>query len=490
MKYQFDLDPQLFMEQMLSMLSTGASDDELDEVDNWLHKYIEQGQVDRVLECATIAVELLRVQPRPWPAAYAMNTLVIACMVRGDIAKARLALSELINHSIEHNTLQAGLSGIDNVRTRMPGLAPADYLMHLLADMVRFYEHFGLIDDAISTILCVATLLGDYGAFQPAYHALADAERLARNHRDAMQLARVLEAEASVALLEGDHEFGDKVAGMAADIYRELEVDLPNRLVLNQATSAMQRGKYKEALKGFLQFAQSPSADSNPHWLPICINMSVCLRKLGDVDGADDQIRKARKAALCIDNIDREQLVELELVAAANATEGHRLPEAALCVSEAAKFLDQALSTADKLHYRRALRERYISRMESLLCSLPSEGAVRDIIEILACIRGNQLTDWLHLLDWGDEVSQLLDDEGRAELNERIARLANFGAPYLQGYREKYNDPLARGLMPDPWREFSEFAAELCKAHGFRHPLSAACLTNAANLISKRLREG
>lgn len=475
---------------MLSMLSTGASDDELDEVDNWLHKYIEQGKVDRVLECATIAIELLRVPSRPWPVAYAMNTLVVAYMQRGDIAKARMALSELINHSIEHNTPQAGLSGIDNVRKRMRGLAPADYLMHLMADMVRFYEHFGLIDDAISTILSVATFLGDYGAFQPAYHALADAERLARDFRDAMQLARVLETEASIALLEGDHEFGNKVAGMAADIYRELKVGLPNRLVLNQATSAMQSGKYEEALDGFLRFAQSHLADSTPHWLPTRINMSVCLRNLGDVDGADDQIRKARNDAIGMDDIDREQLVELELVAAANAKAGNRFPEVALCVSEAAKFLDQALSTADKLHYRRALRERYISRMESLLCSLPDKGAVGDVIEILACTRGNQLTDWLHLLDWGDEVSQLLDDEDRAKLNECIARLANFGAPYLQGYREKYNDPLAHGLMPDPWREFSEFAAELCKTHGFRHPLSASCLTNAANLISQRLREG
>ena len=63
--------PALFKAHMLSMLEIGASDEELDQVDDWVHQCFTQGSVNRALDCAEIAVELLQQQSRPWPTATA-----------------------------------------------------------------------------------------------------------------------------------------------------------------------------------------------------------------------------------------------------------------------------------------------------------------------------------------------------------------------------------------------------------------------------------
>lgn len=490
MNIQIDLNPHTFRKQLLQKLANNVPDDELDEIDDWLHKFIESSQVDLVSECAKISSELLKAHSRPWPAAYAMNTLLVSYLWRGNITKVRETLTELIDHSIKHNTFQAGLSGVHNAQKNMAGLAQPDYLMHLLSEIVRFYEHFDLFDDAISATLSIASLLGDYGAFQPAYHALGDAEKLARDRRDARQLAKVLGVLAGVAILEGDHQFAENVAQKAADLYRALSLEPPDSLSLNQATLAMKDGKHKEALEKFRQYARSDSFDASPNRIAVWTNMSICLRNVGEHDEAEKVVQEARRLASLDQNVDPEQLIELELVAAANAEAVNRPMDLEASLSKAAKYLDEALSTVDKLHYRRALRERYISRMESLLCSLPENGSANQIVEILACTRGNQLTDWLHMLEWAEELSLILTKEENSNLDELIFRLANFGAPFLQGYREKYNDPLARAAMPDPWKEFSENVGELCRKYKFRHPFSAACMSNSAQLLNARLREG
>jgi tetratricopeptide (TPR) repeat protein len=480
----------LFRAHMIGVLENGASDDQLDRIDDWVHKCFAQGDVHRALECAKIAVELLQDQSRPHPTAYALNTLVSIYASLGDGIMVSDTMSRLINHSINYNTPQAGLSGVHNVLDKLAGLGPAERIINLMAAMVRFHLHFKFTREAISTILTVANLLADYGAFQPAYHALADAERLAREYCDQEQLAAVLAAEANVAFCEGDHAFGNKAAGLALAAYEQLKQEPPRQLILNQATSAMQSGEFQKALAVFQEYEQSRSCDTDTHRLTVRVNMSVCLRRLGDVTGANEQIQMAREIVAGSVGLDPELLIELELVAAANAIKSEKINELASSIRNAANLLDAVISKAIKLHYRRASRERYVDRMEALLCSLPAIGPATDVVEVVACTRGNQLRDWLCVLDWADQISTHVSDTERAKLDEKIHRLANFGAPFLQGYREKYDDPLAGDLTPDPWREFADFAIQLSDRCGVEPPLAAACLSNAANLIQQRMSEG
>jgi len=485
MRPDLSLDPVQFKAYLSDRLVNGGSDDEFDDIDSWLLGQLDRDNAQLVANCAAICVELFSASARVWPKAYALNTLILAYFECGEHALSRKALSELVTHSIDHDTPQAGLSGIDNVRERLHRFGSPDYLMHLLAEMRRFYVHFGATDLAISSTLTVAKLLADYGAFQSAYRALADAEGLARQHSRAKLLAQVLTVEASTALLDKDSAFCVKVGSMAKELYRALGEDIPFSLISNLATASMREGDHASALAGYQECLRAGGPE-----VPLLTNISACLRQMGDLDGADEHMRAARGYALREETDEPERYVELELVAAANAIAAVRLSEAAECLNDAVAFLDLVLSTVDKLHYRRAVRERYIRRIETMMGQLPTQGAAADVIEIVASTRCNQLTDWLHILDWADELSVQLTDDERAALANSISRLANFGAPYLQGYLEKYNDPLAQDIMPDPWREFSELAKQFADRHNFRHALVTSCIANAADLIHRRLAEG
>lgn len=485
MRLDLSLDPAQFRSYLNDRLANGVSDDELDEIDSWLLSQLDQGDAQPIADCAAICVELLSASAHVWPKAYALNTLILAHFECGEHALSRMALSKLVTHSIDHDTPQAGLSGIDNVRERLYRFGSPDYLMHLLADMRRFYVHFGATDLAISSTLTVAKLLADYGAFQSAYRALADAEGLARKHHRAKLLAEVLTVTASTALLDKDSAFCVKVGSIAKELYSELGEGIPFSLIANLATASMREGDHATALVGYQECLRAGGPE-----VPLLTNISACLRQMGDLDGADEQMRAARAYAMREETDEPERYVELELVAAANAIAAGRLSKVTECLSDAVAFLDLVLSTVDKLHYRRAVRERYIGRIETMMGKLPVQGAADDVIDIVASTRSNQLTDWLHILDWADELSIQLTHEERAALTESLSRLANFGAPYLQGYLEKYNDPLAQEIMPDPWREFSELAKQLAERHSFRHALATSCIANAANLIHRRLADG
>jgi len=484
-----DLDPGNFGDGLRVKLDKSVSDEELDIIDDYLISSIEKG--DRLaVVCAEISVDILSEYERPWSLAYSLNTLIVAFLSSGDIASARKTLRRLVDHSIEFNTPQAGLSGVDNVGSLFSGVISIDHIPYFLPVSVRFYLHFNLFDKAVDALLKAAAIFSDFGAFQPAYRALGDAEEIAKDNQLGSCLAKVLSASSGISLLEGDHDYCRKVGAMAVDLYETLDIPVPNHLVVNIATAAMQTNDHQRAIESY-EFVLSSLVDDSTERFPILTNLSACYRQIGDLGKAKERLFKAREViGSNNDDTNYECRIELELISAAIYIEDEDFNSAASSLKEAVEWLFQILDNVLKLHYRRGVRERYVPRIEGLLCKFPEEGDVGNIIPLLAFSRSNQASDWMHILSWYEEISEILTVEDKARLDNIIIRLTNFGVPFLYGYREKYNDPFESDLSPDPWPQFNELSLEVCARYGFREPLSSSSLEGGCNLISQRLNEG
>lgn len=486
-----DIDSQSFESTLRNKLGNEISDEDLDVIDDLLIDKLDSVDREEALICAQISVDLFTEYYRVLPLAYSLNTLIIGLVNSGDITGARLALKRLVDHSIEFDIESAGLSGVENVMGLYFGDISYDHIPYFLSETVRFYLHFNLLSEAIASLIKLAIISSDHGAFQSAYRALTEAEELCHHHKLGEELGRVLGALCATSLLEGDNSYSIKTGDMAVDLYTKLEIETPSSLLLNLATAKMQTGEQSDAIKIFEKFLEISDKDSVEK-LPILINLSACYRQLGNASKAVELIVEARGILSVVDpdTINDESLAELELISSANYLMLKNFPDAVKNINSAIKYIDQMLLSVDRLHYRRGLRERYIHRIEALLCLLPENGDVSDVISIIAFTRQNQASDWIHILNWASEISSKLTLADKTELDVVLNRMANFGVPFLFGYREKYNDPFGGAALPDPWPDFSGFSAKLCSKYELRRPLSDSTMKYSTALIENRLGEG
>lgn len=482
-----DFDLTAFEARLRALIGQENADLLLDDVDDELQQEIEGSAQARL--CALAAVEILSEANLPEALACALNTAICASCIAGDHERTRSLLEQLVDTTIAHGTDLAAITAASNIHRLLPGTARPDHVPHILRELVRLFVHLGRIEEAIDNLITAANLLADFGAYQPAYGSLADAEELARERRLLPQYVKVISALHATCVQEGDHAYAAKTWSLLQEKYAELGEQVPTALAVNHATSLFQTGDLKGARDGFEQaLAQmTPNADFRAG---ILVNLSACLRELGDRVESDRRMIEARESLSLLGSVDPERLIETELIAAKNSVRSGDAEEAASCLNRAVAALDAAVGLVEKLHYRRGMRERYVSRIERLLVGLPASGRASDVLAIVAASRANRVGDWLHFLDWTRLLSRSLADDDKEELDRLVARIADQGAPHLYGYREKYDDPMSAATMGDPWRDLAEFADKACRSHDVGRPFVGASSPRGASLIRQRLDEG
>jgi len=485
-----NLNPATFESHFRVLLDDPESDLDLDEIDDVLQQATPKSDDARV--CAYLAVEILSSADRPWSLAYALNTAIGASCMAGDTERARRYLEQLVDITIETGTDLAAMSAVENVRRLLPGNAKPDHVPNILYEVVRLYRHLGKFDKAIENLIVAAYLFADFGAFQPAYHSLAEAENLARDNRLVKEYANVVSTIYSVCLLEGDHGHAERMWPTLKEKYLELGQPIPTSLAVNRATLLLQTNQHSASRKAFEEALADIEADDELiDWRSrIQINLSACLRELGEHSLSDMHMAEARRLLSMLKNVDPEHQLETELIATKNAVVTGDLGEAVACLNRAAISLDAGVGLVEKLHYRRGFRERYIPRIERLLASLATTGRAADVIPVIAATRANRVSDWLQFLEWADMLAAKLSEEERDEFNHLVDDLAQHGTPHLFGYLEKHDDPMSSMSMPDPWREIAEYADVACERHDVMRPFENATSVRIAETIVERIGEG
>lgn len=360
---------------------------------------------------------------------------------------------------------------------------PRDAGLRILASMSRVFRALGDLNRLTNVYLSAAGHFEDQGAIPAARRAARDAADLALETGDLAHLAQAAEQIATLAYREHDFDAVIEAGGKAAEIHAALGDDAPPWLLNTIATALMHLDRDDEAVATYEKALMA--CDGEDLRAALLMNLAACERKRGHFDIALALVDQARRHLT--DEATDESKLELELIASRIACAVGDAAVAATALKAATVRMSEFLERVLRLHRRRMLRDRYVVRFEMVLRGFPTEGVVGDVLAALATVRGTITGDWLSLLDWARGLNA--DNETRRELSLYLDRIKAFGAPYLHGYREKYDDPWEPLNYAAPWDDLSSLIARL-DATGAAAPYAAAATPAAVELIRARLDEG
>lgn len=363
-----------------------------------------------------------------------------------------------------------------------------DLFPRALAVATGIFGTAGLLEKQIDAYLAAAGLFARHGAIQAAYRAASDAERVARDSDSLALLVKVHREAAVIAFRERDFEWSVAAGEQALRGYAQLGWEPPAALRANTATSMMNSGREAEAAAALKELIAEFDDDGGLRG-PVALNLAACLRRLGDLDGAEGAIAVAHA---CLGSQGTAEMrLELALVTGRIAQDQRSFPRLAAAIRAAAASLDELVASVNRLHYRRGVREGCMPRLEALLHGLPKSGPVDDVADGLATIYGGILADWIAVLDWADRIAanERLPIATREEALESVRAVAADGAPFLFGFDEKYDDPWEPQLRPFGWTRFGQAVSDVVRA-GEAGPFAAATTAIRAALIRERIAQG
>lgn len=398
---------------------------------------------------------------------------IIHCMTALDSTTAETTVLELIQEISE---------SIDGFGVSI------DQRAKVLRQIQLVLQHYDRQEDIVELYLRSAIVCSQHGASQAAYRCINDAEEIAHALQSLPFLARCYSVAVIVACEEPDFRWAIGVGEQALDIYRSIELEVPANLFSNLGVAHMNLDETTLAISYFNR-ALACSDTSVTGEVGIRVNLSTCLRRDNQLLQAENMLMAAEAIGGLEDH--PEQALELALSAAKLAIAKGDISSLTQRLQIASKKLDHLLSYALRLHYRRGVRERYITRFEALLRSLPASGPAESSLLPIVSTRGNSMGDWLAILSWGDQLLQ--ESSFPSVLAEQLInilnRIRNIGAPHLYGFREKYDDPWGVFNSVEVWDELSQLCRKI-KELGFSLPLDRANSQNQYELCQLRLAQG
>lgn len=405
-----------------------------------------------------------------------------------DVSKAFAALERmpvLISTECERKDLLELTDDVWSGLARAP--FPADATPVIFASLSKVFRRLGDIERLASVYLGAADLFEDHGAIAQAVRALRDAETAARETGSLAILATCYQKLASIAYREKLFEEVLEIGETATAVHSEMGEPPPPWLMNTIATALMHLDRDAEATA--LYEEEIAGADDPRVLAGLWMNLAAARRKAGDLAGAEEAIVRAR--SMVDEDAAPEIGLELELITARIDAQALRFDAAATSLNRAVERMTENLRSVLRLHRRRRLRDRYITRFEMVLADMPQQGAIDAVLPALATIRGSMSADWLSLLDWSAACrrDERVKRSDREALRAAIDHIKAVGAPFLYGYREKYDDPWEPVNYARPWDDLSALMPRLAPMAG-SDPYEGADPVRAADLLRQRLAEG
>jgi len=472
----------------------GVSDPELDEVDDRLIANLNSGEpnISAIIACCERLLNIYAEYNKDELRAFTFSTLIAAHIRNDDIASTISAMEMGVKYSLDVKAPNPGYSIVKNALPYiMCSDVAVDTKLTTLAVCTKFLAEYMLHEELIKAYINAAYIFAENGAYPAAYRVLEDAEAAAENIPGGAATIEVLSVRVGIVLQEGAPEPCLKIGHEVIKTIEEKGLTAPIDLLANVATAYQRYEAPEKAIELYEQIFDKVKASQPSNMTKLAANLSICRRKMGDIEGALREESVAREYSEFAAE-DKEALLELELVTAVNhvANGDHEIVMSSLASS--AQLLDQLMSKSLRLNYRRGWRQRFINRIEPIICSLPTSGVVHDLLGPLAVCRSNAVSDWMHFLDWAKEISSnpAVPGEKRAELEKYVSRLKDVGTPFVYEYYEKYDDPFQRMAIPSPWGRLSTLVEDLVASYGVARPYDDALIGKKIILFKERLAEG
>lgn len=444
---------------------------------------------EMAISLAATAVDFFVQRHLPWPLCL-FRELSVRCLMNTGLVHDGCKQLEVLAVEVRDDDQRSSLLELtDDAMNAAFAASSSDITPIILATLTRIYAKLEEKDRLVRAFLGAAGIYSTLGAKQPAYRCLVDAESIAQDMESLPLLAEVYADVAAVMFELQDMASSAEAGKMCLAIHQQLETKPLPGVVLNLATAQMHIGDVASAARDFRDFLRSEPAIEPSHSRAATMNLAACLRQQRDFPGAREAYAQAGKQMN--DDCLPEERLEFELIGALLHAE---LAEWSLAIDHlqcAARALELRLQRVHRLHHRRGLRERFISRLGTVLGLLPATGCTTDVLTPLAAVYGGILSDWLSVLDWEQELSKSasLTDQEKDEVTATIHAVRTFGAPFLVGFREKYDDPWSSSPQRQPWDKLADLADRLAD-RGYGRPTKNAELDCAVANLSNQLAAG
>ncbi len=391
---------------------------------------------------------------------------------------------EQLSECIKNNDMHKGLHDIDVMDSYLRSIyASDDIIIRYLRIIYQFFKYFNEINDQIKTLKFLANYYINFNSIQNAYRTIEEAIELAIEDDNTEEYIDLHQLLFSACFTDHDLDGALEISNMLEEFTDKYEIVLDDQFIMNTATIYLQKTNYKKAIELYLQLLDS----SDTTLIFSCkLNLAICYRNIDQIDDSLILLKELES----YDDIHIEQLIEYELVYAKSLIVNSQFKDSIEHIKNAINYIDDLLKCVIKLYYRRGIREKFVGRIEHLLVLIPTSEMNEGILYIISFTRSNQMSDWLHILEWCDSIydSKIINSDDKLELKDHIYNIAANGAPFLYGMLEKYDD---HHTHHDAWRwdNFSSFIDRLVINYTVSKPLFNLTTETAYNLLmEKRLK--
>ncbi|MDH1701901.1 tetratricopeptide repeat protein [Comamonas terrigena] len=446
-------------------------------------------QPDQVVSFAEAAVEVYTNTGQDDETILYLELQVRALLCNQSFQQAYILIERIAD--IDHDASEKTVLDLaeDILSSKDSYAVSVDQRPHTLAQVGRLIKRYGQQERVAHLYFEAAGLYSSHGAFQTAYRCLHDAEEIVHSLESLALKARYYLELMSVQCEQNDYSLGVKTGEMAISAYDALGEKHPARLVGNMGVAFMNLDDEGKAIDYFKQALASTDCTE---YMKITLwgNLSACFRRCGLLSEAEE-VLKIAEVALTDDVQNVEGLLEISLSAAKLAIELEDMPLLIKRLHDSSCHLDRILSDVLRLHHRRGIRERYITRIEGLLRALPPSGNATDALLPIISTRGNTMGDWLTILNWASSVrrSRPALDESIQQLDHTLRSIQEIGAPHLFGFNEKWDDAWNVFNTARVWDDLSNIAA-IIHSESLGRPLDLAMAQHHFPLCLSRIEAG
>ncbi|MDU6483463.1 MAG: hypothetical protein E6538_15890 [Paeniclostridium sordellii] len=360
---------------------------------------------------------------------------------------------KLIKYICKNGMYKQGKSIIDYVDNSMHmwiRYVKEDEYIQILKYKIDFYVTFKKFEEYIDLICKCAFIFSSNCAFQSAYRLLSDAQAITTKNNLTKLQFKVLITQASICLEEGDYKAAEIDFNKAYRLSKILNLNVPFELIFNMMTLMIRRNDYEKALEISDTILTDYNYINKKYKQLLKLNKSICLRENGKIKEAIELIEEFFSQVEYIEDL--EVILEAHLVAAKSYLADKNYCESLYHINESIDIIEFELLYKNRLHYRRGYKENYIKRIIPMMLDIASNYNIKyeDITRLFIFTKSNMFSDWFSLMDWYNEIveDELVEESDKIYLNDMIEKLINFGAPILNGFREKYDDPFSE--IDDP----------------------------------------
>lgn len=479
------LEPEAFKQQLLESYETGEI---------WVvHIYnllVPEAvkSPEKIAQLAEVAADVFASLGETDSELLFLELYVRCLMTHNDLDQALVIIKRIISLDIsyaESTAIELAEELVENADAFGVSLDQRPSVLKLAEDVFR---HYGKTELIFELYIQSAYLYSGHGASQAAYRYIFHAEKIAIELGSIHLRARCYSLYNVIAFEMSDLQSAILMGEQALTLYQEAEVGAPADLLSNLGVAYLNLDELSKA-EDYFNRALNSFDNTNEMKASINLNLSICFRRRNLLTEAEAALASAEANAN--DRINPESALELTLGAAKLAVTKADLKSLIEHLQVASGQLDRMLSYILRLHHRRGVREKYITRIEGLLRSLPASGKFSDALFPIVSTRGNAMADWLETLTWAEETlkSPLLSSELAEQLDVVLHRIRKIGAPHLFGIIENFDDSWGVINEAGVWDDFSQLANRI-NAVGLPKPLSLESSSKHAGLCRTRLSQG